>query len=504
VGKLGKLLPSLLLLAAVFWLYAPALGFSLMGDDYQWVQHAHRATHQLHLLLADLDSFYRPANTWTLVADRLLWGARDGGFHGSSLLWQWLAALALALAAMRLGLGRVGAWTVAALWALSPFAEESAVSVAIRFENLLLASWLLLILWWPEGEDSAKGVRFWLPVLLAAFSKETWVVTPALVWALAFTVQRKSAAASLRAALPAALAAAGYTALYFLLFPSDKSYFRYELAVLRKVPVMLAGFLHLEIPVPLEFPLTFRGVLATAVVACLVFLALRFRDPLGTVGAFLLLFAPLPTLFVPYLPQRYMALPYAGFLLLAAALLRRLWQALPTRVRPWAGVAGLGGLGLLLAAHASVVRADLRDWARVSAAHARLVDQARQALPFFPLDRPVLVVRADGSNVLRDIALSVEGWPKLFYPRRSDPGGLIDAAALFEWVLQQELLGVRSIPDHQQRLRGKVGAVLVYQATGFRLLQAQEPDLGAASLAWQSRGFPVRAVEAYRLPLVTF
>jgi len=475
-----------------------------MGDDYQWMQHAHRATHQLRLLLADLGTMYRPSNTWTLVADRLLWGAREGGLHGSSLLWQWLAAVALALAAMRLGLGKVGAWTVAALWALSPFAEENAVFVTNRHENLLLASWLLLILWWPEGENRAKGVRFWLPVLLAAASKETWVVTPALVWALAFTVQRKSAAASLRAALPAALAVAGYTALYFLLFPSDKSYFRYELAVLRKVPVMLAGFLHLEMPVPLEFPLTWRGFLATAVVAGLVFLALRWRDPLGTVGAFFLLVAPLPTLLVPYLPQRYMAVPYAGFLLLAAALLRRLWQAMPTRVRLWAGVAGLGGLSLLLAAHASVVRADLRDWARASAAHARLVAQARQALPFFPLDRPVLVVRADGSNVLRDIALSVEGWPKLFYVRGSDPGGLIDAAALFEWVLQQELLGVRSIPDHQQRLRGKAGAVLIYQATGFRVLTAQEPDLGAASLAWQSRGFPVRALEAYRLPLVTF
>ena len=72
--------------AATVWLYAPTLRFELAGDDYQWVQHAHLAMHRPVLLLADLDTFYRPVSTWTLVLDRILWGYRPLGYHLTNLL----------------------------------------------------------------------------------------------------------------------------------------------------------------------------------------------------------------------------------------------------------------------------------------------------------------------------------------------------------------------------------------------------------------------------------
>ncbi len=498
---MARVLSSLLalfLLLALILLYRPALSFALMGDDYQWVQHAHRATHVLRFLLADLDSFYRPANTWTLVADRLLWGRWAGGYHLTNLLLQWLAAVALAGAAGKLGLGVFARWAVASLWALSPFSEESAVSVAIRFENLLLVAWAWLVV--SSLREGPRGSKSRLLALaLAVASKETWVVTPLLVFSLAYGAGKKSLRESLKASLPTALLSGTYVVAYFLAFPGDKSYFRYELASLRKIPHMLAAFFQMETPVPVVFPLSWRGVLALVLTGLLVALVVARRDPLGSVGAFFLAAPLLPTLFVPYLPARYAAIPYAGFLFLLAAHARWLRTKAGVTGRKTLLIAAAGLCPLVLAAQVMVVRADLRDWRRVSQAHAHLVQHAEKAKALFPTDRPVAIVRADGTNVLRDVALSVEGWPKLLYVRGSDPGGLIDAAALFQWVMDDERLAVRPVKD-EERVRGRRGAALMYTTKGFSLLASDEPDLGASVAGFRARGFPVRVVEAYRLP----
>lgn len=405
----------------------------------------------------------------------------------------------LSLVGRRLGLASGLAVVVGVLWGTSAFTEESAVSVAIRFEDLLLLCWNGLVLAWPRPEDRARAKLLALLVVLAMLSKETWVVTPALVFALAWGLSRQPLPASLTKSLYFVAPAVVYVGLYFLVFPGDKNYFRYELSVLAKVPHTLAAFLHLEQLVPLQFPWTLLGGLASLVVLAMAVVAVRARHAAGVFGV-ALLFAPmLPTLLVPYQPTRYLVAPYAGFLLLAAACFSLLHQRLGPHGQRVAAVTGAVVASIVLLAHAFTVRADLRDWARVSEAHARLVTQAKAICCDFPLDRPVAVVRADGTNVLRDIALSVEGWPKLFYVRGSDPGGLIDAAALFEWVLAREDWEVRPVLESPGALQRR-GAVLLYRSDGFGWVNQDEPNLQAAVQMWRSRGFPVRVIQARPLP----
>lgn len=485
--------------ATVLALFAPALSFSLMGDDFQWVQHAHRACHQLRYLLADLGTMYRPTFTWTLVFERCLWGHRAFGFHLTSVLLHASLAGMLFVLARRLGLSPGQAVAVGVLWGVSPFAEESAVSVAARLDDLLFFWWLALALAWPAAGTRGRPRLLVLWTALAMLSKETWIVTPALALALAWGFSRESFSASIRKALPFLAAAAAYVAAYFLAFPGDKSYFRYDLSVLAKVPHTLAAFLHLEPLVPLDFPLSWRGALATAALGALVALAVKCRHPAGAFGASLLFAPMLPTLLVPYLPSRYLVVPYAGFLLLVAASFSIGTAYLRGWGRRLGGFAGALVVGLVFVAHVLTVRADLRDWERVSRAHAELVAQAQMASSQFPLDRPVAVVRADGTNVLRDIALTVEGWPKLFYVRGADPAGLIDAAALFEWALAREDIEARPVAETPGG-RALRGAVLLYRSDGFSWLRLEEPDLPEAVQLWRGRGFPVRIIEARRLP----
>ncbi len=497
--RIGTVLACLALTGAVLALYAPALRFALIGDDYQWLQFAHRAMHRPVLLFADLDTFYRPTSTWTLVLDRLVSGHHALGYHLTNLLLHAAAGVGLALVGRRLGLGPVAAWAIGLLWVTSPFTEEPAASVAIRFEDLLMLAWLAMIAAWPRRDESWSRDRIVAAVAAVAFaslSKETWVATPALVAALELGQRR----ATLRRALPAtALATAAvlvYVALYFALFPGDKDYYRFSLAPLAKVPHEFAAFLHLEGLLPAGFTLTWRGALAVAAVAGLAAFGLEKSRAATTVGLALLIAPTIPTLLVPYLPTRYTSIPYAGFLLLAAAAVEVGLRGAPARWRPAAvaGVAALAAAGF--AAGAVTVRADLGDGARFSAAHERLLREAAAVVPAFPLDRPVLVLRGENDNPARDIVMNAQGLPKLIFVRQPDPDGLIDAAALFEWVLEREDVAVVRFDDGETRFRGRPGAILEHRHGGFVWISHDVPNLGAQVERARLAGVRCRVIAA--------
>jgi hypothetical protein len=487
------------IVGVVVALYRPVLGFELTGDDYQWLQLAHAAMHRPTLLFADIDTFYRPLSTWTLVADRALWGHDPAGYHLTNVLLHAAAAALLALAARRLALPWAAALAVGLLWGTSPFTTEPALSVAIRFENLLLLAWLALVLAWPgRGRAWTRGrVAAVATLALAALlAKETWVVTPALVWLLERWVRGAAPGRALRATAPFAAAAALYTVVYFLAFPGGKSYFHLGPSPLAKLPHQLAAFLWLEQLRPIDLRLTVAGVLALLITAALLAAALRRGSAAAAVGAGLLVLPTLPTLFVPYLPTRYTAIPLAGFLLVVGGALAPLFAHADRRLRTGARAGAAALAAVVLAAGALTVRADLADWARVSLAHRRVLDQARASADAVRSGAPVAVVRAEDNDPLREVALSVRGLPKLFFPRPDDPDGLVDAAALFEWALADEGTAVRRAAELPPQ--ATAGLVLVHGPRGFAPA-VETADVAAAVGAWRERGAGVRLIRAGRI-----
>ncbi len=482
-------------------LYRPVVGFELMGDDYQWWQQAHLAMHRPLELLGDLDTFYRPASTWTLVLDRIVFGDSPAAFHATNVALHVLAGLLLVAVARRLGLGRWPALVVGLLWTLSPFSDEPAISVAIRFQDLLFAAWLLLALSWPGRDEewsvwrvtAVTGATF-----LAAMSKETWVVTAGLVVAFELARGHRRLRRLLWSAAPFAAAAAAYTAVSFLAFPGGKNYFSSDPGVLAKVPHELAAFLELEQLVPVGFQLDWKAVVAVAITVSLIVYTWRRRNAAGIVGSVLLILPTLPTLLVPYLPTRYTAIPYAGFLLLVAGTVqaadgeigatRRLRLAVRATPVVLAGLVGLAGW--------MTVRGDLVDYGRISEAHRRLLQEAR-ACRDVPVRRPFLVVRGENENPLAAIARTPKGLPKLLYVRQSDPYGLIDAAALFEWTVHRERLAYRrSGPGESMG----AGLVLVHRAGGFVRAGGGSVGLDGAVDRCRQAGMRYRLVRPLELP----
>lgn len=472
----GTVVTAALIAAVVTLLYGPAVSLALTGDSYQWIQHAHVAVHHPTLLFKDLDTFLRPSNTWTLAIDRFLWGGFDArGYRTTSLVLHGMAALALAVAGRRLGLGQIASAVVALVWVTSPFTDESAFVVAYRFQPLLLLAWLVLISVWPRvGMSWSRGriILVAIAILAAAAAKETWVVTPALVAALEFD-RRRSLRAIVRPVALVGTTAALYAIFYIVAFPTTKSYFELGSHVVARVPQQLAVFFYLSEPMPYVLAVTWEGLFALAVVVLMAVACLRWRVA-GTLVALSLIVLPtLPTLLVAYMPQRYLAIPYAGFLLLFALWARALAEKLPRWQVAVRGIA-IATAALVAIAGSTIVWADLEDYRAMAAAHKVLLDEAAEITGAVAEGKPVLIVRHEREQPLVKILTDPRGLPKLAFTRHEDPYGLIDSAALIEWVLSQEGTRVVRIDDWPTSCRGVEGVVVVHRKGGF-------VDLGVTS-----------------------
>ena len=488
------LIGTILVISAVIGVvYQPVFHFELLGDAYQLVYHAHRASSHPTLLFAEVDGLLRPSATWTLVADRFLWGASPTGYHTSNLLLFAVAAMLAAVVGRRLGLGRMASSLVAILWVSSPFTDEIAILVAGRIQILLAISWLVLIIAWPRQEESWNRVNITAVVCATAAamtSKETWVVTPGLVFLLEVGQHRLRPTRALRTALSFLIAVGLYLVVYLALGLGASGYFKWSLAPLAKIPHEMAAFMQFEELLPLAFTLTWRGVFALAVIVGLAVVCWRRRLWSG-LPAFGLLFLPtLPTLLVPYLPQRFTAIPFLGFLLVIAIVLSNQRDVIPQLRLYRAGVAAV--VLLVFLAGVRTVRADLVDYKLISEAHGRLLRETEILVPHLPHGVPIVSVRLEREQPLLEILRAPTGLVKLPYTRNNDPYGLIDTVALFDWVAADRGLCVQEIRNISSAGTGIEPVVIGHRQGGFDFLPANAQSVSENVHHWSESGHPVR------------
>ena len=234
------------------------------------------------------------------------------------------------------------------------------------------------------------------------------------------------------------------------------------------------------------------GVVVLIAVACV-----RWRARGTWVALFLLVVPTMPTLLVSYMPQRYLTIPYAGFLLLVALWVGGLADRIP-RWRPAIRSFSVLVAMLVLVSGVATVRADLEDYRAMAAAHAELLDEAEEVKDVVIGGRPSLVVRDERVQPLVEILREPRGMPKLPYTRHEDPYGLVDAAALFEWVLADEAIRVERIDDWDSVCVGTEGSVVVHRQGGFEDLGVVV-DVAAEAVRWEEKQRHLRVVRTVRL-----
>ncbi len=115
---------------------------------------------------------YLPVSHFSLFLDWKLFGGMAWGLHLSSLLWHFLAAAALFVLGLELGLSRSGALLGALLFAVHPALVEDVAWISSRKYLLAGLFSFLCLAFWISALEGRRRARFWVvpTALLAVYS----------------------------------------------------------------------------------------------------------------------------------------------------------------------------------------------------------------------------------------------------------------------------------------------------------------------------------------------
>ena len=468
------------------------------GDSYQWLEHARNGLEKPIVLFKDLDTFYRPTATWLWAIDYLIGRDSFSIYRVTNLFLLWIGAVLLWYTCRKFQFSPLLAFLICFIWLIAPFNTEAAMSCSSRFDTTLNALWLGMVLIWPEPHRTFNHQRLLILLglfILAMLSKETWVVTPALLFVLAFYYQRKPFKTSLLIPSLASIPVGLYIMIYFAFFPlGQKHYFHYSLYPLKKIPMTIAAFFEIAPLQALAFDLDYRHLAASLLfISLIAYLFIRDRTRL-MMGLSLFFLPQIPTLLSPYQPQRWLTIPYEGFLILIASAISALLNELkkkPVIFKTSVGFISVF-IALLVASHMVLTREDARVFHRVARVHARLLREARQILPKIPPHSPIVAVRLENAEPLLMIRDDSGGIEKLFYRRTDHPYSLVETRSLFDFV---------GIPAHR---RARPLPIEARKVTTFALLIHRNGRFDLRYVHGQSLESVVRQFRAQSIPIPTF
>jgi len=418
-------------------LHLQGLRLGFMSDDYQWWQHARLAVADPSLLIASFGG-YRPANTWSLAVDYLLYGVNPPGYHATSLLLHLACGLTLWALLARLGMARVPSAGLSALWLCSPYTYEVSQTVCQRFEMIILLCWLGMALSWPAAGERWSPRRAAIVVLLSGLTmmaKETWIVLPGFVFLFELSIRRTRFAEAVKSSIIAAVPVAAYLAIYtFLPAIAFGSFFGAGLAGVLKIPHSWAAFLGIAEFAPSGWRFGLAEGASVLMMAGLGWLGLRGPNRLIVTG-FALFFLPyVPILPVGWLTSRYTTIPYAGFLMALAGGIVELSTRVPQRHRRFLAVAAAVLWAVLAVSGISCLLGDIADYRLHAEFHQPLLGEARAFAPRLPDADLIVSVRQERARPLEWLAERSVGLPKVYFVRGPDPYTLADWGALFGYV----------------------------------------------------------------------
>jgi len=356
-------LPELFLVLLTALVYARSLTMGFVYDDHQmidspwllgWNDIPKIFTQDLSN--THLSNFYRPlAVLWQLLVHELA-GTNAAGWHLSTILLHLLCVVLMFRLACKLLNDRGYAAFAAAVFALQPTHVEVVTWVSDS-ADLLLTLFLLLsalsLLRWLHTSNLLWWTASWLLAAACCFVKETGVLMPALLLALAFTTEsRVSQPTIVLTGVAFVLPACGFLVLrsqilhgfahplsnasnyqMALTWPSALYFYLSHLVF----PLKLSPFYPLAFVLsPLDSAFIFPLLLLAALLAGLLWLHRHLADRRLLWFCAVWIFAPLiAPLYLKLFPDfelvhdRYLYLPTIAFGIAVAAILRKLFLVTP-------------------------------------------------------------------------------------------------------------------------------------------------------------------------------
>lgn len=426
----GLALAALIILLS----HAPALPSYFVSDDFDWLNAGFEAYDRPLSLLTPLEGFYRPLARLLFF---LVWnvaGPEPWPYH-LAIVFIHLVNFALVYRlGAKLGGSRAQGLAAAVLWGATSRISDVTLGLTPVFDALLLVTLLALVLALPAAGTPLTGRRVAALVLLefpAALAKETWIVAPALLFALVFLFHRDSLARMARnLALLAVVPVVYFLALSWLHPTFQWSYYRWTPAALLHPLENIAGWLGFD-----RRETGLAGPAIGAVFLALVLWALfRSRFRLGLAGAAWFVLLSLPTMAVPVQPNRYLYAPSVGLAWLAVPLAAAGYEILARRSARWARAGAVAALAGYAALHAAWLQVEIADVRLLGLAHREVVREYEAVRPAIDPAGVVVFVERSSVNRLERLLPMFQGPPRYLFVRGRDPARMVDFPSLVNFA----------------------------------------------------------------------
>lgn len=502
-GRSGDVLWLPLAAMGVLLAYLPAFWIGLYGDDFEWLQSIYGVWHDPWLLLSPANNnFFRPLVKLSYFMDFLLFRTDPIGFAATTVVLHIANVFLLGLLVRMLGRSWRTSALVTFLWGVSALNDEVLLSAACRpdsisFMFMLLSMVICARACWLRGTAWPLSM---LCAVLAAGSKESWVILPVLVSTMLWLVMGVRLLDSVRRTLLLFGVAVTY-AILLVGVPmvrrdlSPLGYATWESSLMvRKVAYMLLKYVGLGEAFhgsALEIGLVFA-----ALAAILVMLHV-WRARLALFGLAWMLIAIAPTIPIHYLPNRYHYVPLAGLWIAVVAIVVDLISFLSRRLGIrvsllWAPA--LCGLFLHTASQMILINWDISDMVRYSETHAFIVDAFAGVRGRMAMEK-LFLFRNDGRLRMRDrMQANLIGSRKLLYAREGSIWQLIRFEALAEFSEDAFDYKIVAVSPAELRSVREPIPILVFADGGFRW----DPDLVPAAVHQFSAGVVPAGTSAYR------
>jgi hypothetical protein len=470
--------------------YAPALGIHLIGDDFEWLNGSYGGWNDPGLLLTPIGGFFRPLVKLSYLIDYTLFATDSRAYAATNIVIHLCNIGLVYLLLVRVRRSVKLALLAAFMWGVSSVYSEATLWSAGRPDPIVLLPVLLLLIYASTAgrvvsrSQQVVSASLWL---LAAGSKETWVVMPFVVLAFLVLVSRRSWRDALLWLTSGWVVLGGYLTwtLFVPLLSGHPLPTRYAglgpggaINKAAYAVAKLVGFSSLYEGLWWEAASVGLLVVATVVVLW------RVGDGLARWGAIFFAATLAPTLFIEYHPSRYNYLPLLGLAVALSAGLGLAYEWLSARGWLRAGTA----LALASAAalcyggyQVAMLQLDISDYRRFGEMHRSLVHFASRVAPQLRGDTPIVVINAGAFRGRDEMARLVRGHPKLLYPRQDAFWQLVEPAPLFNFVRRRgdPIFKASPVSDLRQ-LRAAEIVVVWFRDTGFEVDRVPR----ASATAW--------------------
>jgi hypothetical protein len=186
------------IVAAIVWLYWPALGFDFVNWDDPW----YVANNQLiqswsfenlkGIATESVTRNYAPLTVFSFLLDHSAWGLQPTGYHLTNILLHVVNSVLVFFLLKQVTRSQFVAWSTALLFAVHPVQVESVVWISSR-KSLLSASFILAsLIYWFRLERSSREEGISIGFLCAALlSKAIAVAVPPIMLMYDVLVRRK-------------------------------------------------------------------------------------------------------------------------------------------------------------------------------------------------------------------------------------------------------------------------------------------------------------------------